>query len=86
MRFLIGFVVRSADGIKTAPQSRGFVERFLEGLMSHSLEHLDSKEKLVRSRLCQVMVACLNSVQELTYTIYTFIILILKHACNFYFF
>lgn len=66
MRFLVGFIVRSAEGITSAPQTASFVERFVEGLMSHVLEHLDSKEKLVRSRLCQVMVACLNSVQELT--------------------
>lgn len=66
MRFLVGFIVRSAEGVNTAPQTSAFVERFVEGLMSHVLEHLDSKEKLVRSRLCQVMVACLNSVQELT--------------------
>lgn len=66
MRFMVGFIVRSAEGINVAPQSASVVERFVEGLMSHALEHLDSKEKLVRSRLCQIMVACLNSVQELT--------------------
>lgn len=66
MRFLVGFIVRSAEGTSTDSQAAAFVERFVEGLMSHVLEHLDSKEKLVRSRLCQVMVACLNGVQELT--------------------
>ena len=66
MRFIVGFLVRYAEGLNSAPQPALFVERFIEGLMSHVLEHLDSKEKLVRSRLCQVMVACLNSIQELT--------------------
>lgn len=65
IRFLVGFIVRSADGIAAAPNTGGFVERFVERLMAHALEHVDSKEKLVRARLCQVMVACLNSIQEL---------------------
>jgi condensin complex subunit 3 len=66
IRFLVGFIVRSAEAVanSTAP-SNGVVERFIESLMSHVLDNIDSKEKLVRSRLCQVMVACLNSVQEL---------------------
>jgi condensin complex subunit 3 len=66
MRFLVGFVVRSADAITKEPSTGEFVDRFIEGLMRHVLDHLDAKEKLVRTRLCQIMVACLNSVQELT--------------------
>ena len=66
LRFLVGFIVRSADGTTQQPETAEFVGRFVESLMTHVLDHLDSKEKLVRSRLCQVMVACMNSIQELT--------------------
>ena len=64
LRFLVGFIVRSSEQAAAKPNN-GYVERFVEGLMRHVLEHIDSKEKLVRARLCQVMVACLNSIQEL---------------------
>ncbi len=66
MRFLVGFVVRSADAVAKEPATAEFVDRFIEGLMRHVLDYLDAKEKLVRARLCQIMVACLNSIQELT--------------------
>lgn len=66
MRFLVGFIVKSADAVAKEPATGEFVDRFIEGLMRHVLDHLDAKEKLVRTRLCQVMVACLNSIQELT--------------------
>lgn len=39
--------------------------RFIENLMLYALEGVDAKEKSVRARLCQLLVACVNSVDEL---------------------
>ena len=40
--------------------------RLLENLMFYALEGIDSKERLVRVRLAQIMAACVNSVDELS--------------------
>lgn len=80
MRFIVGFVVLSADkGTKdwfsllfnTLTDEEGkngattVTSRFIENLMLYALEGVDAKEKSVRARLCQLLVACVNSVDEL---------------------
>ena len=42
------------------------IERFIENLMLYLLENLDAKDRNVRLRLCQVLVACVNGVDELS--------------------
>jgi condensin complex subunit 3 len=72
MRFVVGFIVFSAEKTDDAAavvggESSGTVaSRFIENLMLFALEGVDVKEKLVRARLCQVIVACVNSVDELS--------------------
>lgn len=61
MRFLAGFVVFISD-----KGEGGAKERFIENIMLFCLEHIDAKDKVVRARLAQLMVACLNAVDELS--------------------
>lgn len=66
MRFLLGFIVWSAEkdeaGVLGGPTP---ATRLIENLMLYALEGIDSRERLVRVRLAQLMVACVNSVDEL---------------------
>lgn len=61
VRFLAGSVVFIADKC-----DGGAEERFIENLMLFCLEHVDAKDRVVRARLAQLMVACLNAVDELS--------------------
>lgn len=66
LRFAVGFiVVLTADKSPSASIEEG-VLRFVENLMMYLLEHVDAKDKAVRARLCQLMVACVNGVDELS--------------------
>ncbi len=40
--------------------------RFIENLMLYALEGINAKERTVRCRLCQLIVACVNSIDELS--------------------
>lgn len=60
MRFLIGFIVR-LSGEKTAAASR-----FIENALLYALDNLDAKDKAVRVRLCQIVVAGVNGVEEVS--------------------
>ncbi len=66
LRFAVGFIVKNGNG-----NGDDCFERFVEGLMRHLLENVDSKDKLIRARICQLMVACLSSVQELSDNIWS---------------
>lgn len=67
MRFVVGFVVLSAEKDEAAAAGGSSVTaRFIENLMLYALEGIDAREKTVRARLCQVIVACVNSVDELS--------------------
>lgn len=67
MRFLLGFVVWSAEkdeaSVLGGPTA---TSRLIENLMLYALEGIDVKERLVRVRLAQLMVACVSSVDELS--------------------
>lgn len=67
LRFLVGFVVLSAerdDSLVLGGTSP--TVRLIENLMLYALEGLDAKDRLVRARLAQLMVACVNAVDELS--------------------
>lgn len=65
LRFAVGFIVVLSAEKQPSPIDEG-VSRFIENLMLYLLEHVDSKDKLVRTRICQLMVACVNGVDELS--------------------
>ena len=44
--------------------------RLLEFLVKYLVQGIDAKEKLVRSRICQILNGCLNSVDELSDDVY----------------
>jgi condensin complex subunit 3 len=48
------------------PKEADGVDKFIDNLMLYLLEHVDSKDKLVRTRICQLMVACVNGIDELS--------------------
>jgi condensin complex subunit 3 len=59
IRFLAGFIVYLAEPADDP------ATRFIENFMLFCLEHLDAKDKIVRMRLSQFLVACLNAIDEL---------------------
>lgn len=61
IRFVAGFVVYLAEHGDDA------ATRFIENLILFCLEHVDVKDKVVRMRLSQLLVACLNAVDELRF-------------------
>ena len=48
------------------PREADGVAKFIDNLMLYLLEHVDSKDKQVRTRICQIMVACVNGIDELS--------------------
>lgn len=67
VRFLVGFIVLSAEKDETSVLGGPSpTTRLIENLMLYALEGVDSKERWVRVRLGQLMVACVNSVDELS--------------------
>ena len=72
VRFLVGFIVLSTERDEarvlggSSPTSR-----LVENLLLYALEGIDSKERWVRVRLGQLMVACVNSVDELSDGVWT---------------
>lgn len=81
MRFVVGFIVCAAEQAQSkgaivdeigSPTSflvelAGPVSRMIGNLMRMSLECLDCKEKQVRVRMMQILVACINVLDELEY-------------------
>lgn len=65
LRFAVGFIVVLTANKQQLTADEG-VTRFVENLMMYLLEHVDAKDKTVRARLCQLMVACVNGVDELS--------------------
>jgi condensin complex subunit 3 len=67
LRFLVGFIVLSAErdeaGVLGGSSS---TTRFIENMMLYGLEGVDAKDRFVRARLAQVLVACVNAVDELS--------------------
>lgn len=68
IRFVAGFVVYLAE------HGDDSATRFIENLILFCLEHVDVKDKVVRMRLSQLLVACLNAVDELRFVIASFIL------------
>lgn len=67
LRFIVGFIVVLTNQITSCQdaQLKEGIVRFVENLMLYILGNIDAKDKLVRLRLCQIMVACVNGVEEL---------------------
>ena len=72
MRFIVGFLVRLSAS-SSAPTTSGQISinqqattRFLENALLYALDNVDAKDKYVRARLCQVVVAGVNAVEEVS--------------------
>ncbi|PJF19834.1 Nuclear condensin complex subunit 3 domain-containing protein [Paramicrosporidium saccamoebae] len=67
MRFLVGFLVFSAEKDEVAVLGgTSPTTRLIENVMLYALEGVDTKERMVRVRLTQVLVACVNAMDELS--------------------
>lgn len=67
IRFLVGFIVCSAERDEASILGGSTpTTRLIENIMLYALEGVDTKERLVRVRLTQVLVACVNAMDELS--------------------
>lgn len=74
MRFFAGFIVHLAGLVQGQHQADSGIreggERFLENLMLYSLEHLDVRDKMLRMRFAQILVACMAGLEEMSDTVW----------------
>lgn len=67
-------VFSSINGLQLetkGPREAEGVAKFIDNLMMYLLGYVDSKDKLVRTRICQLMVACINGIDELSDSLWT---------------